>query len=98
VAEDLRFTRSKDGKTLYAIAMAWPKGALTVKSAHVTKAAANAEVRLLGHPTPLRHRVNESGALVVDFPDKAPCEHAYALKITGFEFAPAAPRTVKASE
>lgn len=98
VAEDLRFTRSKDGKTVYAIAMAWPKGALTVKSARVTKAAAGAEVRLLGHPTALRHRVNEAGALVVEFPAKAPGEHAFALKLTGFEFAPAAPRTVKAGE
>ena len=98
VAEDLRFTRSKDGKTVYAIAMAWPKGALTVKSARVAKAAAGAEVRLLGHPTALRHRVNEVGALVVEFPEKAPGEHAFALKLTGFEFAPAAPRTVKAGE
>ncbi|MCX6953349.1 MAG: alpha-L-fucosidase, partial [Verrucomicrobia bacterium] len=87
VAQDLRFTRSKDGKTVYAIALAWPSGPLTVKSARVAKASPHAEVRLLGHPTPLKYRVNEAGALVVDFPAKAPCDHAYALKLTGFEFA-----------
>jgi alpha-L-fucosidase len=92
VAEDMRFTQSKDGRTLYAIVMAWPRGPLTVKSARVAQAGAHAEVRLLGHPSPLKYHLNETGALVVDFPAQPPGAHAFALKITGFEFAtPSAP-------
>ena len=30
--EDIRFTTSKDGKTLYAIALDWPQGVLDIKS------------------------------------------------------------------
>jgi alpha-L-fucosidase len=90
VAQDLRFTRSKDGKTVFALALGWPTGPLTLKSLRPTKTGPNAKVSLLGHKTPLRYRVTAAGAIEVDFPAAAPCDHAYALKFTGFEFAPPA--------
>jgi alpha-L-fucosidase len=31
-AQDIRFTRSKDNKTIYAIALGWPAEALVIKS------------------------------------------------------------------
>lgn len=90
VAQDLRFTRSKDGRTVYALALGWPAGPLTLKSLRPVKTGPNAKVNLLGHRTPLRYRVNAAGALEVDFPAAAPGAHAHALKFTGFEFAPPA--------
>ncbi len=85
VAEDVRYTRSKDGKTLYAIALGWPEGgSLALRSLRGLRAGPGAEVRLLGHPEPLRHHAREDGALVVEFPPAPPCAHAYALRFAGF--------------
>jgi alpha-L-fucosidase len=82
-ADDIRFTMK--GETLFAIALAWPeKGRLDVKSLGTDAGLLPqdpAEVRLLGHPVPLKfHR--ERQALVVDLPGNKPCEHAYVLRIT----------------
>jgi len=94
--EDVRYTRSKDGKTVYGIVMAWPQGSVTFPSLRVQKAATNAQVRLLGHAEPLRYRANAQGQMVVDFPPQAPCQHAYAVKFTGFDFAVVTPAPVPA--
>ena len=85
---DIRFTRSKDGRTLYAIAMGWPEGgSLTLTAVQVDRADGGA-VRLLGHDRPLKFHVNDDKQLVVSVPalDEAarPGQHAYAFKLTGF--------------
>ena len=81
-AEDIRFTRSKDGTTLYAIALGWPADRrLQVRS--LAKAADPIlDVRLLGHPGALPWMQGDDG-LEVTLPAQKPCETAFALKITG---------------
>jgi alpha-L-fucosidase len=82
--EDIRFTQSKDGKSLYAIALAVPtNGTLTVKSlasgsAHWPDAVGR--VRLLGVDADLKATRDASG-LHVTLPDRIPSEHALALGI-----------------
>jgi alpha-L-fucosidase len=79
---DFRFTTK--GDTLYAIALAWPTdGKLVVKSLASDSAEANAgvtDVRLLGYDGELKWKQTADG-LVVELPDKAPCDYAVALRI-----------------
>ena len=81
---DIRYTRSKDGTTLYATVLGWPAGPLTLSC---VKAAAPGTVTLLGHEGPVRSSVNESGQLVITPPGltsaQRPGEHAFSFKITG---------------
>jgi len=88
-AQDIRYTRSKDGQSLYAIALDWPEsGELTLNAVKVENAAAP-KVTLLGYHRPLEHQVNAAKQLVVDLPEldenQRPCRHAYVFKITGFK-------------
>jgi len=82
-AEDIRFTQSKDGKTLYAIVLAIPQdGRVTVKS--LASNAANwpgriGSVRLVGG-SKLKFTRDEMG-LHVSLPEKFDGNTAFALKI-----------------
>ncbi len=82
--EDIRFTRSKDGKTLFAIALAWPtNGMITIKSLGEGSKywpGPIKYVRLLGAGGKLRF-VRTAEGLTVFLPAKKPCEYAYSLKI-----------------
>lgn len=79
-AKDIRFTRN--GKTIYAIALGWPTDAFRIASLGKTVApdTAVAEVALLGCAKPVKWS-QQDDALIVEAPKKAPCEHAYVLKI-----------------
>ena len=83
-ASDIRFTRSKDGKTLYAIALGAAKGPLVIRT---LKEGAKAypgtigTVQLLGSDAALAWKRTADG-LCVEMPAKAPSDHAVALKIT----------------
>lgn len=83
-SEDIRFTQAKDGKTLYAIVLAWPtNGAVAIKalaqgSAHWPGKIKS--VRMLGVAGKLKFFRDENGLSVI-FPKNRPCEFAYALKI-----------------
>ncbi len=85
---DVRFTRSKDAKTLYAIVLAWPQPPLTIRSMSI-QSSNNARVELLGYDGKVNHRVDDRKQLVIDVPDlkpgRRPCRHAYAFKLTGFD-------------
>lgn len=80
-AEDVRFTTSKDGKTIYAIVLAFPKdGKVTIKSLGTENAFKVGSVRMLG-----AGKVNftrDASGLSVTLPEKKPCDIAFALKIT----------------
>jgi alpha-L-fucosidase len=83
-AEDIRFTQSKDGKTLYAIVLGFPtNGIVTLKSLadpssyEVGKVQS---VRMLGAGT-LKFKRDKDG-LTVTLPSKRPCDIAFALKIS----------------
>ena len=81
--QDIRFTTK--GDTLYAIALAWPGEQLVIKSLGKSLSLWDQEVgsiSLLGHEGQLEWSCDESG-LAVKLPDHKPCEHAFALKITG---------------
>ncbi|MCD6337939.1 MAG: alpha-L-fucosidase, partial [Verrucomicrobia bacterium] len=88
-ARDIRFTRSKDGRSVYAIALGWPEGNLTLASVRVEAVRPGASVRLLGYEKPLSFQVNRRKQLVINMPalEEAarPCRHAYAFKLTGLE-------------
>ncbi|MCX5758869.1 MAG: alpha-L-fucosidase [Candidatus Hydrogenedentes bacterium] len=79
-AKDIRFT--KNGNAIYAIAMGWPRDAFRVTSLGKTNApdVAISDVTLLGCAKPVKWS-QQGDALVVEAPKKAPCEHAYVLKI-----------------
>ncbi len=86
-AGDIRFTTK--GDMLYAFLMAWPG-----QSPAVIKALANhspqlqgqkiGKVTLLGHNGPLDWKQDETG-LTVKMPAEPPCEHAFALKVSGLK-------------
>jgi alpha-L-fucosidase len=85
-AEDIRFTQSKDGRTLYAVALGWPaNGRLTIKSlaAPASRGYNRVErVDLLGHAGKLAFTQTPEG-LTVMLPAQPLNPIACALKITG---------------
>ena len=86
--EDIRFTAK--GDVLYAIALHWPGDRLIVKSLAKSSPLVQGQpsnVRLLGCDDKLDWSQTEEG-LVVKMPEKKPCEHAFAFKITGLKKAP----------
>jgi len=81
--QDIRFTTK--GDTLYAIALAWPGERLVIKSLGKSMSLWDREISnicLLGHEGQLEWSRDESG-LTVKLPERKPCDHAFALKITG---------------
>ena len=82
---DLRFTTSKDGKTLYVIMLGWPTdGQLLIKSlAAGTRHLSGGigAVRMLGTPAALSAR-QEADGLHVTLPAERPCASAWSLAIT----------------
>ena len=82
---DIRFTRSKDGGTLYAMVLGWPKNGklriTTLGRQTVIAKGGIREVTLLGQDTPLTWR-RDAIALHVDLP-KTLDKHqpAYVLKV-----------------
>jgi alpha-L-fucosidase len=82
--EDIRFTQSKDSRTLYAIVLAIPAdGKITIKSLSgnsLNWTGGIGSVRLLGVDGELKFTRDESG-LHVTLPEKLPSQTALALKI-----------------
>ncbi len=87
--QDIRYTHSKDGKTLYAIALGWPQKGVSLEFVQVNSAGPDAKVILLGHDRPLPFTVSDRKHLEIQVPalseDQRPCRHAYAFRISGFE-------------
>jgi alpha-L-fucosidase len=83
---DIRFTQSKDGKTLYAIVLAFPAdGKITIQSLAENSAFWPDKIgslRMLGVNGKLKFTRDENG-LHLTLPDKRPCDIAFALKIAG---------------
>ena len=83
--EDIRFTQSKDGQTVYAIVLAFPAdGKVTIKS--LADNAAHwpgriGSVRMLGARGKLKF-VRDTNGLYLVLPDKRPRAIPFALKIT----------------
>lgn len=92
-AADFRFT-TKAG-ALYAVALAWPaEGQLTVRTLAAGAPGIKGDVtgvELLGCKEQLTFKRDATG-LVVTVPAQKPCDHAFALKITGLDLAGAEPQ------
>lgn len=84
---DIRYTRSKDGRTLYAILLGPPQGDVKL-SAVLAKPGPGAKVTLFGSTEPVKFAVSEAGTLVLTPPAIAaegPAKVAVAFKLEGFE-------------
>ena len=84
-AEDFRFTVSKDGKTIHAIALGWPAGGrLLIKSLAKKSPYEPGEIRgvkLLGCDQDLAFTRDATG-LSITVPDQKPCDYAYVFELT----------------
>jgi len=90
-AKDIRYTRSKDGATLYAICLGWPEEDVKIESVVVAGVGAEAEVKLLGYDRSLVAVVGPGRHLSIRVPkladEKRPCRHAVVFKLSGFRLA-----------
>jgi alpha-L-fucosidase len=77
--QDVRFTTSKDGKTLYAICLGWPGASATI-GALGELAPRIRQVTMLGVAGALEWEAGEAGVTIA-CPPRAPCEHAVTFKV-----------------
>lgn len=82
--KDIRYTRSKDNKTLYVTLLDWPQDASFSPEILQVDALSNAKVELLGHAGELKYEVSNN-KLTIQVPDAKPFKYAYSFKLTGFE-------------
>jgi alpha-L-fucosidase len=77
--DDIRFTKSKDGKYVYAIALKWPGKSLVLQSVHAEKGST---ITMLGSPDPLSWH-QDGNDLVIALPASSneSTESAWAFKI-----------------
>lgn len=82
--DSVRFTRSKDKQTTYALFTEWPGQTLTLQTVNPGNGS---QIFLLGSKSPLKWTRNNSGGVVVQFPENLqqannrPSEFAWSLKI-----------------
>lgn len=89
-ADDIRYTVSKDGKTLYAFAMGRPtEGQLKLQSVRA-QAYPEAKVTLLGQSAEIAYHVNDMGGLTLTWDSSLSGrpidEYASVFKLSGFDF------------
>jgi alpha-L-fucosidase len=83
---DIRFSRTKDRRYIYAFSQKWPGNTFTLKS---VRAKAGSQIRMLGFPEQLNWRNDSSSGLVIDLPanlqdeSKRPCKYACCFRIEG---------------
>jgi alpha-L-fucosidase len=80
----VRFTRTKDARTVYALAMAWPGKELRLTTVRPRE---NGEIRLLGYDRPLAWKLDAASGLVIQMPEqlqdesRRPGRYVWALRI-----------------
>ena len=83
---NLRFTRSKDNRTIYCFALSWPGRALEITSLESKQITA---VEMLGYSKKLEYRRDPTRGLVVTIPGELqepsnrPSDHAWGFRILG---------------
>jgi alpha-L-fucosidase len=79
--EDVRFTRSGDGRNLYAIALKWPGRQMKLRSVHAIEGSS---IQMLGVGGSLQWQQGVDG-LTIDIPPRLeehkPCQQAYVFRI-----------------
>ena len=84
--DDIRLVLSKDGETIYVVALSWPGESLVLQSVRPDEGS---EIRLLGSSLPLNWTVKENGDLKIELPESLqkesnrPCKYAWTFKIRG---------------
>ena len=83
-AEDIRFTQSKDGKTVYAILLDWSGNGKEIAITSLGKKGLVSlkNVTLLATHESLKYSQDEEGLHIL-MPNKAIGEYAFVIKITG---------------
>lgn len=82
--DTIRFTRTKDNMTIYAISLAWPGHMLKLKT---VEPKPGSEIYLLGWTKPLAWKYNMSTGLEITLPpelldeSKRPCKIAWSFRI-----------------
>ncbi len=88
-AKDIRYTQSKDGKTIYATSFGFPKGKLTLQSTKVISVSDNAKITMLANGKNIPFELSDRNQLVLDLSKikkrKAGCQYAYSFAIEGIE-------------
>ena len=82
-AEDIRYTISKDGKTLYAIVMSWPEDPISLKSLGTGAKLLDRPVQkieLLGSRATIRWK-QDADALVIETTPSAPDSEARSAAV-----------------
>ncbi|HLP74077.1 MAG TPA: alpha-L-fucosidase [Bacteroidales bacterium] len=64
--DNIRFTRSKDEKTIYAHCFNWPEDSLILKTVKPEKGS---NIYLIGNDSPLKWQLNDNGDLVIETPE-----------------------------
>ena len=89
MAKDIRYTQSKDGKTIYATAFGFPEGKLTLQLTKVNDVSKDAKVIMLANGKKIPFELSDRKQLVLDLSKikkrKAGCKYAYSFAIEGFE-------------
>lgn len=80
--DNIRFTRSKDGRFIYCFALEWPGSVLQLHSVQPKEGSA---IRMFGYPEPMRWAFDSSRGLVINLPeslhDHKPTEHAWCWTV-----------------
>jgi alpha-L-fucosidase len=82
--DNIRYTRSKDRRLVYAFSLQWPGKELLLTS---VKPSTGSDIRMLGYPEPLRWNYDSARGLTISLPDNLqdathqPCQFAWAPKI-----------------
>ncbi|MHC4573659.1 MAG: alpha-L-fucosidase C-terminal domain-containing protein [Planctomycetota bacterium] len=88
--QDVRFTRSKDNRYVYAISLKWPGDKFTsqlVRPRKKSKIIMLGDKGWFGNPKKLRWSLDEKEGLVIEIPERLqkeknrPCKQAYVFRI-----------------
>jgi alpha-L-fucosidase len=80
----VRFTRTKDARTVYALVMTWPGKELRLSTVRPRQGS---EIRLLGYDRPLAWKLDAASGLAVQIPEplqdetRRPSRYSWALRI-----------------
>ncbi len=97
----IRYTRSSDGRTIYATALQWPGTQLRLK---YVEPKTGSRIWLLGYKRPLTWRTNSSGEVVISLPallqrpGNRPCRYAWVFRISGRQLPVARPPVIASSK
>jgi len=82
--ESIRFTRTKDNRTVYCFALNWPGKSLVLRS---VKPKPGSEIRMFGYPEPVKWKFDRAAGLAIEIPealqseDRRPTPYAWGWKI-----------------